>query len=501
MVFLVVLTLSLWFWRRNLRDANIWMVATYAGLGLMIWTNYQSASTFDDAFPEIIRDFLLIGMVGLVQSLAAARRIPVWLAILLTLGMFTFVHLWNEEGSPFSTEEQSATIADQADPNGEFLVELREGTDPAIFLATATANGWTTQTAFTPADKAATLLDNYLLVDVQDIAAADKALTSMRQVAWHEINEVIAAEPLISEEGSVQRREPGLSINDPETAQQWAMRVLKMEDYYRILDKYRPVRTAKIAILDTGVDGRHEDISDNYFSVDSKYDNDPVGHGTHCAGIAAGVTNNGIGIGSLAGNGNRHFVEITSIKVLNASGMGTQKSIVAGIIEAADEGADVISLSLGGPSNQSRQRAYSQAVKYALDKGAIVVAAAGNSARNAKQYSPANATGMITVAAIDEQLARASFTNTVDDIKWGIAAPGVGIYSTTPDNNYAIYSGTSMACPFVAGLLGTMRAVNPELTAKEAYAILHGTGMTGAEAQLTGRIVQPGAALAAAAKH
>jgi len=278
------------------------------------------------------------------------------------------------------------------------------------------------------------------------------------------------------------------------------MDALNMDDYYRTLEQHRPVKTAKIAILDTGVDGRHEDLKDNFYSIDGKYDNDPIGHGTHCAGIAAGVTNNGIGIASLAGSGKRNFVEVTSIKVLNASGMGTQKSIIAGILEATDEGADVISLSLGGPSNQSRQRAYSQAVKYALKNGAIVVAAAGNSARNAKNYSPANATGMITVAAIDQQLKKAVFSNTVQDLKYGIAAPGVGIFSTTPDNNYQVYSGTSMACPFVAGLVGTMRSLNPELTAAQAYSILHKTGVEGEEVKLTGRLVQPGAALRAAVK-
>lgn len=500
MLYLVAVFLTLWFWRRNLRDANIWMVATYAGLALLFWSNYSMAGTMEDKIPVIIRDFLLIGMVGLVQSLAAAKRMPVWLAILLTLGMFTFVHLWNEEGSPFETKDNTEEAVSQIDPDGEFLVELTEGTDRADFIAAAAMKGWNTRTAFSPKDKDETLLDNYLVLDVDDIKEAERFLAVYSEVAWFEPNEIIQVSPLIAGEDQLQRRNPRLSINDPETAKQWVMDALNMDDYYRALEQRRPVKTAKIAILDTGVDGRHEDLKDNFYSIDSKYDNDPIGHGTHCAGIAAGVTNNGIGIASLAGSGKRHFVEVTSIKVLNASGMGTQKSIIAGILEATDEGADVISLSLGGPSNQSRQRAYSQAVKYALKNGAIVVAAAGNSARNAKNYSPANATGMITVAAIDQQLKKAVFSNTVQDLRYGIAAPGVGIFSTTPDNNYQIYSGTSMACPFVAGLLGTMRSLNPELTAEQAYSILHKTGVQGEEVNLTGRLVQPGAALRAAMK-
>jgi thermitase len=271
-----------------------------------------------------------------------------------------------------------------------------------------------------------------------------------------------------------------------------------MDEYYRILSEQQARKKAKIVILDTGVDGTHEDLDDNFTSIETKYDTDPHGHGTHCAGIAAGVTNNGLGIGSLAGtNDESPFVEVSSVKVLSASGMGTQKTIIAGIIEAADEGADVISLSLGGRSNQSSQRAYSAAVEYAHRAGAIVVAAAGNSNRNAKDFAPANAEGIITVAAIDEHLLRAPFSNRTEDIEMAIAAPGVGIYSTVPGNQYKKYSGTSMACPFVAGLLGVMKSLEPELDHRTAYRMLHDTGLTTSETRVTGRIVQPADALAA----
>ena len=228
-----------------------------------------------------------------------------------------------------------------------------------------------------------------------------------------------------------------------------------------------------------------------------RLDVDSNGHGTHCAGVAAGVTNNGLGIGSLAGTGDSPFVEVSSVKVLSAGGMGTQKTIIAGIIEATDEGADVISLSLGGRSNQSSQRAYSAAVNYAHRNGAIVVAAAGNSNRDAKDFAPANAEGMITVAAIDQLLLRAPFSNRTENISMAIAAPGVGIYSTVPGNSYRAYSGTSMACPFVAGLIGVMKSIRPELTHSDAYRIINGTGRESSETRITGRIVQPAAALAA----
>ena len=225
----------------------------------------------------------------------------------------------------------------------------------------------------------------------------------------------------------------------------------------------------------------------------SKHDNDPRGHGTHCAGIAAAVSNNGKGVASFSQN--NEFVEVASIKVLNSMGMGTQKSIIDGIIEAADSGADVISMSLGGRSNQAKQTAYKKAVKYANQKGAIVVAAAGNSNRNAKEFSPVNAPGIIGVSAVDMELNRAVFSNYVQDIEMGIAAPGVDIYSTIPGNKYATYNGTSMATPYVAGLLGLMKSINPDLSTKKAHEILQSSGVKTKATKETGYFIQPAIAV------
>lgn len=507
MLIIVALLLSVWFWRRNLKDAGIWMLATYAGMAFIAWSDYSTVSAaggvFNEALPRIVRDFLLLGMVGFIQSLAVNKRMPIWIAVVLTLGIFVLAHFLEFEKPQFLSHSDGANITNSAidyDPDGEFLVEVNDAHQSVTFADEASRLGWSISPAFNPKAADRTQLDNYYVVDVADVTTAASELVRMSSVAYFEPNEIIEVEPLISGEAEAFKRNPSLSINDPDTDQQWTMEVMQMDAYYRLLASQTPVKKAKIAILDTGVDGNHEDLQGNYFSIDKKYDNDPMGHGTHCAGIAAGVTNNGIGIGSLAGTGKQPFVEVTSIKVLSAGGMGTQKTIIAGIIEAADEGADVISLSLGGPSNSSRQKAYSQAVKYAHDQGAIVVSAAGNSNRDAKDYAPANATGMITVSAVDSELKRAVFTNTVNNVKQGIAAPGVGIFSTTPDNNYKVFSGTSMACPFVAGLLGVMRSVNPDLTAKEAYKILKQTGKDVADTKTIGRVVQPEAALKAALK-
>ncbi|PPK84131.1 thermitase [Neolewinella xylanilytica] len=496
MLLFTALVLSVWFWRRNLKDASLWMLLTYAGVGILAWTDFNSVAVASSAFPKILKDFIMLGMVGFVQAMAVKKQISVWMAVFLIFGMFAAVHYLDQM---IESDESQSMHIDEANI-GSMLVELKEGATSDELEAFAATNGLKLERAFFPEAAAETYLDNYFVVDAEgvDDKQLNEQLNQLASVRYTEPNETILVEPFLTE--SITEAPAGsksLSINDPFTGEQWAMEVLNMNDYYEVLHAQKPKKQAKVVILDTGVDGKHEDLTDNYFSIEEKYDNDPHGHGTHCAGIAAGVTNNGLGIGSLAGAGDSPFVEISSVKVLSAGGMGQQKTIIAGIIEATDEGADVISLSLGGRSNQSSQRAYSAAVAYAHRAGAIVVVAAGNSNRDAKDFAPANADGVITVSAIDQLLLRAPFSNRTEKIEMAVAAPGVGIYSTIPGDAYKSYSGTSMACPFVAGLLGVMKSLNPDLNHSQAYAILQATGRESSETRITGPIVQPAAAIRA----
>jgi thermitase len=313
-------------------------------------------------------------------------------------------------------------------------------------------------------------------------------------VDWVEPNEVIALTPLLA---SITASKSDYPLNDPDLKQLWGFDAMKVQSLYQHLAKSgsKPRKMALIAILDTGVDATHEDIRQNYRSIAEGYDNDPLNHGTHCAGIAAAVSNNGKGIASFSLDNS--LFRVASVKVLNSGGSGTQQGIIRGIIEAADAGADVISMSLGGRTGQVRQNAYTQAVEYAAKKGAIVVAAAGNSNRNAREFAPVNTPGVIGVSAIDVELNRAAFSNWVEDIPLALAAPGVNIYSTIPGNKYASFNGTSMATPYVAGLIGLMKSFKPELTAREAWEILHRTGKETRNTKETGRLIQPAEALKA----
>ncbi|PHI20922.1 subtilisin [Lewinellaceae bacterium SD302] len=505
-VIFTIVALSLWFYRSSKADASLWMYATYAGAFGLVITHYASFTSFDEKLPLVIRDFLLIGVAGFLQSLAVAKRIKIWHAMAGIALVYGLVYLLPFEAEPTSADDSAdpATLKSaqntpigtfsKPDPEGEYLIEKRENVTEAELQAWAEDNGYQSSKAFMMHDENATELDDFYVLNVPEAGAPTLALIEKSQmVDWVEDNETVAVDLNFANAKTTAVERP--LTNDPEVDKQWAMNALEMQEYYDLLRQLKPAKKIKIAILDTGIDAGHEDIEDNYFSTQTKYDNDPRGHGTHCAGIAAGVTDNGVGIASPAGNNG--LVEITSIKVLSAGGAGTQKTIIQGMLEAVDSGVDVISMSLGGYSNSSRQRAYNQAVSYARRNNVIVVAAAGNSNREATGFSPANAAGAICVSAIDELSLRAPFSNRVGKIKMAIAAPGVAIHSTFPNNRYKSQSGTSMACPFVAGLIAVLKSQQPELTTDEIYKILYQTGkVTSEEAQL-GRIVQPAAALRA----
>lgn len=456
----------------------------------------------------LFRDLLVLGGASFLFS-AFLRKKTVFIVgtLLLAAGLFWFYNakvkttFYNQsdknalERGLKSEAYKNLTL----DENGELLIEIKEKASLDQLRDELQQYQLTVERAFYPEKADQTNLDNYYVVNVPDneVVELDKieqALYKSGVVNWVEENEVINVEP----DAAVAPLPPvntKFGINDPGLSQLWGFEAMGVDKLYNYLNtsKIKPQRKALIAILDTGVDGNHEDIKGNFISTKNQYDNDPVGHGTHCAGIAAAVSNNGVGIASFSTD--NRFVEVTSIKVLNAMGSGTQQSIIKGMIEAADRNADVVSMSLGGFSDRFKIKAYTDAVNYIAKSGGIVVCAAGNSNRNSKDYSPVNTPGVIGVSAIDQDLNRAVFSNYVTDIKMGVAAPGVGIYSTIPNNKYNTFNGTSMATPYVAGLVGLMKSIKPNLTAEQAYNILNKTGKDTKATSETGKLINPAEAI------
>ena len=353
--------------------------------------------------------------------------------------------------------------------------------------------------AFYPERYNLTNLDEYLKLDVNVTTYSDwnyllSQLRKIKGVQHIEPNSVYYLNLPVNKWPDGPELKPPIT-KDPLSGNQWALNKLNIVGLNNVLSKDTLTKRKKglLAILDTGIDKNHEDLFGHFTSISSGADMDPKGHGTHCAGIASAVTGNNLGIASL--NTGDAFFNISSIRVLNAAGYGTKETIVDGMIEAVDKGATVISLSLGGPGNPFHQRIYKKAVAYAASKGCIVVVAAGNSNRNAKEFSPANVKGVIAVSAVDENLTKASFSNKVSEIKMAVSAPGVNILSTLPHNQYGVLSGTSMATPYVASLIAIMKSVHPTLSAKEAFLILSNTGLDTQNTLQTGKFIQPKRAL------
>ena len=202
----------------------------------------------------------------------------------------------------------------------------------------------------------------------------------------------------------------------------------------------------KVAVLDTGIDLDHPDLKDGIAAV-KDFTGDGVedinGHGTHCAGII-GARLNDVGFVGVAPK-----TELLIAKVLGNDGSGAFSWIADGVLWAVEQGADIISMSLGGPI--SSHRLY-QAIHVALAKGVMVLCAAGNEGslfQNSIGY-PGRYGGVITVASHDENGNRSGFSSRGGEID--VMAPGSNIWSTYVDGGYAELSGTSMATPFVAGL-------------------------------------------------
>lgn len=376
------------------------------------------------------------------------------------------------------TFQNSSVSLSAVDLQAELLVQVREK-KLANFEAYAQKNqNIEVSRAFNPLKGESTQLDDWYTVNILDespkkLRSTIDELSKREEVLYLEKNEVISI-PTLLEDQSLRLTNKKYLYDDPLNNDQWALDKSNMNELYKMLQSKKPQHQASLFILDTGIDGSHEDLVDVYQSIKTKHDKDAKGHGTHCAGIAAAMTGNNVGIGSF--NADASFT-VSSIKVLADFGGGTQQGIIKGMIEAIDSGADVISMSLGGRSTDSRQRAYNQVVSYADKNNVIIVVAAGNSSANAKFYAPANSKGVITVAAVDENLQPASFTNTLQDIEMGVSAPGVNILSTFPGNKYQKFSGTSMATPFVAGLVTLMKSYNPELSTAQAFEILESTGI------------------------
>ncbi|MBF0386710.1 MAG: S8 family serine peptidase [Candidatus Omnitrophica bacterium] len=254
-----------------------------------------------------------------------------------------------------------------------------------------------------------------------------------------------------------------------------------------------------IAVVDTGVDINHPDITANIWSnpneiPGNKLDDDGnglvddvfgwnyqsgnnntmdvYGHGTHVAGTIAAVGNNATGVIGVA-----PLAKIMPVKGLADDGTGNVSDLAAGIVYAAEQGADVINNSWGCVGACPSDPVVEAAVRTAVGLGSVVVFAAGNdSGMNVTEYSPQNMPEVITVAASDGVDKTASFSNIGDLVS--VSAPGTGILSLQAGTmRYVSYQGTSMAAPHVSGVAALILAQYPGLCPEVVKAIIEDTAV------------------------
>lgn len=234
-----------------------------------------------------------------------------------------------------------------------------------------------------------------------------------------------------------------------------------------------------VAVVDSGVDMTHPDLvahlrTDGYdFSGEDSDPSDENGHGTNVAGIIAATVNNAEGIAGLAPD-----VSILPVRVMNAEGYGSDNDIARGIRYAADQGAQVINLSLGATVSDEEPESLpvSDAIRYAQEKGALVVVAAGNDFVDLPNVIVGDNPDVLVVAATDPNDRKARFSNYGKQIS--VAAPGVHILSTMPTypvyltsdelpdderfkQDYDYMSGTSQATPYVSALAALLFSAQP----------------------------------------
>jgi serine protease len=275
--------------------------------------------------------------------------------------------------------------------------------------------------------------------------------------------------------------------NDPSYSLQWNLQKVQASSGWDIA---QGDTTVIIGIVDSGVDWSHPDLAANMWinykeipnnGIDDDHngyiddyrgwdfggltgtpDNNPIedrpDHGTHVAGIASAITNNGIGIASIGSKCKLMAVKTSQNNLRDSFGSPYIIYGDEGIKYAVDNGAKVINCSWGGDGFSNAEQ---ELVNYAVSKGVLIVASAGNDNVPTGQY-PASYNGVFSVAATDQNDDKSTYSDYGFSVD--VCAPGDGIYSTWMPDTYTYLSGTSMAAPLVSGLAGVVKSHFPNLT-------------------------------------
>ncbi|WP_320044175.1 S8 family serine peptidase [uncultured Desulfobacter sp.] len=292
-------------------------------------------------------------------------------------------------------------------------------------------------------------------IKVHRIKVPEHALEQVKKTLAKNPNIEFVEENFIAEAGYVP--------NDERYPSQWHLPIISAPSAW---DLTTGSQSVPIAIIDSGVDPTHPDLADNLiagynFLGDNTDTQDIQGHGTAVAGSAAAITDNLTGVAGVAGDSS-----IMPLVVVNAYGSATYYDIARAINYAADQGVRIMNISISGSSYSSTLQ---NAVDYAWDKGAVIIASASNYSTETPYY-PAACTNVVAVSATTSADTLASFSNYGDWVD--ISAPGLYILTTTRGGGYGNMSGTSFSSPITAGVAALILSANPSLSNTQVIDIL-----------------------------
>jgi len=276
----------------------------------------------------------------------------------------------------------------------------------------------------------------------------------------------LPASPIISssEPDYLVRAAYGAPTNDPLFDNQWSLPATGITTAWESLPA--DATPIVVAVLDSGVCLDHPDLQGRFVNAWDYVDDDAIpqdtfGHGCGVSGIIAANIDNEVGIAGIAPH-----VQIMPLRVLDHNGIGTYSDVAQAIVRAVDEGAQFINLSLGGTQVSN---VLADAVRYAVERDVMLIAAAGNTA-DGSLLLPAAYPAVIAVGSVDESLVISEFSSTSDSIDaW---APGENIITTANNHDYELVSGTSFATPHVTGIAAIERAHGRQLVADGGLVLL-----------------------------
>jgi thermitase len=299
-----------------------------------------------------------------------------------------------------------------------------------------------------------------------DPRAVAARLKHRRGISWAEPNVLLHASAVTGTRASA-TPSPELAPDDPLLGQQPDLAAIHAPYAWTALNLggFPDRGGVHVGIVDTGIDAGHEDLAGRVAACGTAQDGkvaagscaDDEGHGTHVAGTIGARTGNGAGIAGIA-----FASPLMVCRALTEDGGGTTADVAACVAWLHDQGAKVISMSLGGPASKTLAAAVTQAYARGGRGGSLIVAAAGNDGNTSVEY-PAGLPQVVSVAAVDDAGAHAPFSNSNADVE--LAAPGVDVLSARIGGGYVRESGTSMATPHVAGAAALNWSADPSASA------------------------------------